>query len=92
MQRLQLSITNEIGLHARPASVFVSEANAFESDIRIRNLTTGSDEADAKSILSVLALGVEQGHEIEIIIKGTDEAEAASVLEELVSNGFAGRV
>jgi phosphotransferase system HPr (HPr) family protein len=88
MERLRLKVTNETGLHARPASVFVKGANAFESEIHIRNLTTESEMADAKSILNVLALGVEQGHEVEIVVEGPDAIKAVRVLEELVLSGL----
>jgi phosphotransferase system HPr (HPr) family protein len=89
MEHLRLQITNEVGLHARPAAVFVNAANSFTSAIQIRNVTMGSDWADAKSILSLLVLGVEQGHEVELTAEGADEAEAIAALGELIRSNFA---
>ncbi|MDR7402703.1 MAG: HPr family phosphocarrier protein [Armatimonadota bacterium] len=92
MKRLRLTVVNEVGLHARPAAVFVSEAARFASRIRVRNATTDSGWVDAKSILSVLTLGVEQNHEIEIAVEGPDEDQAAAALERLIASDFAGRL
>ncbi|MDR7510355.1 MAG: HPr family phosphocarrier protein [Armatimonadota bacterium] len=92
MKRLRLTVVNEVGLHARPAAVFVSEAGRFASRIQVRNATTDSGWVDAKSILSVLTLGVEQNHEIEIAVEGPDEDQAAAALERLVASDFAGRL
>jgi phosphotransferase system HPr (HPr) family protein len=46
---------------------------------------------DAKSILSVLMLGVERGHEIEVTAEGEDEAPAVQALRELIESDFAGK-
>jgi phosphotransferase system HPr (HPr) family protein len=89
MQKLQLTMRNEIGLHARPASIFVKRANDFQADIRICNLSTGSEAVNGKSILSVLSLGVEQGHEIILTAEGPDEIEAINALSETLQVGVA---
>lgn len=86
MERLQVKVTNEVGLHARPASVFVKTANQFESNTRVRNVTADNEWVNAKSILEVLTLGVEQNHEIELEIEGSDEAEAAEKLKHLIES------
>lgn len=90
MKRLRLRVANAVGLHARPAAIFVGEANRFTSQIRVRNATTNTSWVDAKSILSVLTLGVEQDHEIEITTDGPDEEQAAVELEHLISTDFGG--
>jgi len=92
MQELHLRVMNEVGLHARPAAVFVREAARFECEIRVRNATTKSDWVDAKSILGVLTLGVEKDHEIDMSFEGPHEAAAAAAIYELVRNDFAGQV
>jgi phosphotransferase system HPr (HPr) family protein len=92
VKHLRLTVVNEVGLHARPAAVFVAEASRFASQIRIRNATTHSGWVEAKSILSVLTLGVEQNHEIEITVDGPDEDQAAADLERLIASDFAGRL
>lgn len=92
MKHLRLPVTSEVGLHARPAAVFVNEAARFTSAIRVRSITGGTDWVDAKSVLSVLTLGVEQDHEIEIAVEGEDEDQAAEALEALIRSDFAGRL
>ena len=80
-------LSNKSGLHARLASVFVKKANTFEANIRLSDLTTGGQEADGKSILNVLSLGAEQGHENRIMIEGVDELAASQALERLIQAG-----
>ena len=90
MKQLTLILSNELGLHARPASVFVKKANTFEANIRLSDLTTGGQEADGKSILNVLSLGAEHGHKIQITIEGADELAASQALEQLIQAGLNG--
>ncbi len=63
-----------VGLHARPAALFVQQAAAFNSTIR---LSCGERTADGKSILGVLQLGASAGSTVEIRAEG-DDAEAAA--------------
>ena len=85
MQSFTATVRNRVGLHARPAAVFVKAASRFGSTITVRNATTGSKAVNGKSILLVLTLGVEQGHAITVTTSGTDEAEAASALQESIA-------
>ena len=87
MQVVREWVRNEVGLHARPASVFVQCAAKFRSRITIRNIKSG-ETVNAKSILRVLTLGVGQGDEIELIIDGEDEANAAVALRQLFVSDF----
>jgi phosphocarrier protein HPr len=84
MMITQVVFNNESGLHARPASDLVREASTYKSDILIRNVSLGSDWADAKSILSVLGLGVEDKHTIELKAEGPDEKAAIHSLKEMI--------
>lgn len=85
---IELDVRNPSGLHARPAAAFVKAAAGFRSDIRVANLTTGSPEVNARSILAVLGLGVSPGHRIRLRAEGEDEADAARVLAGLVEAGL----
>ena len=85
MNILRIMIHNPVGLHARPASLFVSEANRFQVPVNIRNVTTDSEWVNAKSILSVLALGVENNHEIELAADGADGLQALDALHRLLA-------
>ncbi|HBH13858.1 MAG TPA: HPr family phosphocarrier protein [Clostridiales bacterium] len=86
--KLNITVNHPAGLHARPASLFVQTANKFSSDIQVQNLTDNSNLANAKSILSVLTLGVCQDHEIEIIADGDDAEDALIALEALIEDNF----
>ena len=87
MIEVSIALQNDIGLHARPAALFVATASQFLSSIWVRK--AGSDAwVDAKSILSILMLGIESGQAIEIRVDGSDELEAVSALTELVEHNF----
>ncbi len=89
MPKVQVAVQHKVGLHARPASSFVKLATRFPCNISVRNITTNSDSvANAKSILSVLALGVQQGHIIGLEADGPDADEALTSLEKLVVANF----
>ena len=76
---LKVKITDPIGLHARPASQMVTIASKFDSDIKIK--TESGKEANLKSIMSVMALGVKSGETITITASGKDESQALQDLE-----------
>lgn len=91
MKETKVIVNNKVGLHARPASVFVQEASRHTSEIRVSCQdpeTKEIREANAKSILGVLTLGVFQGIEITIRAEGADEVPAVEALETLVKNNF----
>lgn len=85
MAEITLTIAHEVGLHARPASLFVQKAKHFSSDIRVK---FGESVANAKSIMSILTLGVNQGAVITIYAQGEDEDQALASLVELVEGNF----
>lgn len=83
-----LMIRHEQGLHARPASMFVSTANKFQATITVQNLTTGGPPGNAKSILRILGMGVKCGHTVKIVAEGPDSVQAIASLSELVESNF----
>ncbi|SCZ02022.1 HPr family phosphocarrier protein [Alkaliphilus peptidifermentans] len=85
MKSIKTKINNNIGLHARPASLLVKEANTFQSDVNIIN---GSKKANGKSIIGILALQAKYGDEIIIDVEGIDEEACIAKLVELVEAGF----
>lgn len=85
--RQTTTVTHGKGLHARPASVFVQTASEFQADVEVAK--AGVEEfANAKSSISVLSLGVEQGEEIVLRANGADADEAVKSLVELVEDNF----
>ena len=85
MKTVELTVTNPTGLHARPAKVFVQLAKQYQCDIWVSH---GEKKAKAKSMLSVLTLGVVTGGKIRIETDGEDEDAAIQALEEAVRSGL----
>ena len=81
-----VTILNQVGLHARPATFLIQKANEFKSTIWIEK---DERRVNAKSLLGVLSLGVAKDAEINIIAEGSDEAEAVETLCELIASDFA---
>lgn len=82
-----LQVTNDLGLHLRAAGVLARVATQFQSNL---TLERGTHRANAKSIMSVLALAAATGTELELVAEGADEEEAADAIEALFRNGFNG--
>lgn len=78
MVTFQYTVTDELGLHARPAGILVKEAKNYASKIEI---ICGSKSADATRLLAVMGMGVKCGAHITVNVEGSDEAEAAKKLE-----------
>lgn len=85
MPEVKIVVNHKVGLHARPAAVFVKAANKFTSDIQV---TKEDRTINAKSILSVLTLGVNQGTEITINAEGEDAGAALQELVALIEDNF----
>ena len=85
MVEKQFLINNKVGLHARPASMFVQKASQFKCAIRI---SLGPHEVNSKSILGILSLGASQGTTITICAEGVDAIEAISELSALFDSNF----
>ncbi len=85
MPEIILTIRHKVGLHARPAASFVQTAKQFKCDIKVAH---DQREANAKSILGVLALGANQGALITVWAEGEDAEPALAALEALVESNF----
>ncbi len=81
----EVTITNTIGLHARPATFFIQKANSFKSSIWVEK---EDRKVNAKSLLGVLSLCIAQGMTITLLADGSDDDEALAGLAELVNTGF----
>ncbi|MEN8240525.1 MAG: HPr family phosphocarrier protein [Chloroflexota bacterium] len=80
----KVTITNETGLHARPASEFVKTAKQFKSEISVSLV---DKKVNAKSLIHLLTLGADQGATIEIHADGTDEEAAIEALIKSLNSG-----
>ena len=83
----EVTITNSIGLHARPATFFIQKANAYKSSVWVEK---DDRRVNAKSLLGVLSLGIAQGMTVLLIADGQDEEDALNGLSDLINTGFAG--
>jgi len=81
----EVTVNNQVGLHARPATFFIQKANEFKSSIWIEK---EERRINAKSLLGVLSLGVVKGSTINIVADGVDEEEAVTTLVTLISSDF----
>ena len=81
----QVVITNQVGLHARPATFFIQKANEFKCSIWIE---FEERRVNAKSLLGVLSLGIVKGTEITLIADGSDEEAAVEALSGLIASDF----
>lgn len=85
MKSVEFIIENKVGLHARPATLFVKAAQAHQADIKV---SYDGKTVNAKSLLSLLTLGAAQGAVITVTAEGSDEAEAMNALTALVDSNF----
>jgi len=81
----EVTINNQVGLHARPATFFIQKANEFKSSIWIEK---DDRKVNAKSLLGVLSLGIVKGTSVNLVADGSDEKDALSTLEALIASDF----
>lgn len=78
-------IKNKLGLHARPAALFVQTSNKFKSHVTV---TKNGEEVNGKSIMGLMMLAAEQGSKIIVKVEGEDAKELLARLEELIIKKF----
>lgn len=81
----EVVISNQVGLHARPATFFIQKANEYKASIWVEK---DDRRVNAKSLLGVLSLGIVKGTPITIIADGADEEEAVAALGALIASDF----
>ena len=82
----EVVVSNQHGLHARPAALFVQTANKYDSAVRLQK---DNDVVDGKSIIAVLSLGVHTGMGVKLIVEGSDAQEAFEELKEFLEKNDA---
>ena len=83
MYTKEVTVNNEVGLHARPATYFIQKANEFKSRSWVEK---EERRVNAKSLLGVLSLGIVKGTTITLIADGSDENAAVDALSELIEH------
>jgi phosphocarrier protein len=85
MQKVTVTISNKLGLHARASAKLTRLAGSFTSDV---HMTRNGRRINAKSIMGVMMLAAGQGSEVEIEAAGADEAQALTALTALIAQRF----
>lgn len=78
-------INNKLGLHARPAALFVKVSNRFESDIWVEK---DDEQVNGKSIMGLMMLAAGHGSRVVVTAEGVDAEQALEGLEALFNSGF----
>jgi phosphocarrier protein len=78
-------VRNKLGLHARPAALFVQMASRFRAEIRV---SKGDTEVNGKSVMGLMMLAAEKGSKVRVVADGPDEAQAVKELGHLFRTRF----
>lgn len=85
MRLFNYVVQDQVGIHARPASLLVKEAGKYQSDI---TLICGDRSSSAKKLMAVMSLGVKQGMEVTVKLEGSDEELASKELEKFFTENL----
>ncbi|NWK57411.1 HPr family phosphocarrier protein [Verrucomicrobiaceae bacterium N1E253] len=85
MPTAEFTVTNKLGIHARPAAQFVKTASQFTCDIQVEK---DDEQADGKSIMGLMMLAAGHGSILIITTDGDDADDALEALGNLISNNF----
>ena len=78
MKTFEYTITDEVGIHARPAGILAKKMKEFQSVVTI---TKDGKSAEAKKLMAVMGLGVKQGQTVTVTVEGADEETAVVEME-----------
>ena len=81
----EIIVANKLGLHARPAAMFVRVANRFSSDILVEK---DGEEINGKSIMGLMLLAAGCGSRLKVTASGSDAADMVKAIEELIARKF----
>jgi phosphocarrier protein HPr len=81
----ELTVTNQLGIHARPASMFVKAASRYHSDVFVEK---DGETVNGKSIMGMMMLAAGPGSKIRVRAEGNDAAQAITELESLLHRKF----
>ncbi len=78
MVSFKYTITDEVGIHARPAGILVKEAKKYPATITLK---TAKGSADARKLMAIMALGVKQNDEVTVEVEGENEEQVAKEIQ-----------
>src|ERR1700723_714976 len=84
-QTKEMTVVNKLGIHARPAALFVKTANRFACDIFVEK---DGEKVNGKSIMGLMMLAAGPGSKVTLHVKGEDATSAIAELEALVKRKF----
>ena len=85
MPTQEFTITNKLGIHARPAAQFVKTSNKFDADITVEK---DGEEIDGKSIMGLMMLEAGYGSVLSITTEGNDADASLQAIGELIARNF----
>ena len=85
MKSFEYTITDPVGIHARPAALLVKEAKSYDAVITI---TKNGKSAEATKLMALMSLGVKQGDTVTVSVEGGDEDANAAKLEDFFKNNL----
>ena len=85
MKTFQYVITDEVGMHARPAGMLVKAAKQYQSKILIE---VNGKSAEAGKLMALMALGAKKGQEMKVTVEGADEEAAAAAIEQFLKENL----
>lgn len=86
MKSFEYVITDEVGIHARPAGVLAKEVKKYASKIVITN--EAGKAAEARKLMAVMGLGVKCGQKVVVTIEGEDEETVAPIIQKFFEDNF----
>lgn len=87
MKQFTYTITDPVGIHARPAGLLAKAAKALDSTVTISK-ADGSKSAAATKLMAVMGLGVKTGETITFTIEGGDEEASAAAMEQFCKDNM----
>lgn len=85
MKSFSYTITDEVGIHARPAGLLVKEAKKYESKIVIK---MGEKKAEATKLMALMGMGVKKDDTVTVEVDGADEDTAVNEIKAFFENNF----
>jgi phosphocarrier protein len=85
MKEIKFTVTDPLGIHARPAGILDKEAKKFSSKITVWR---GDKSCDMRKLLALMGLAVKQNDEITVQVEGDDEAACAEAIEKFLKENF----
>ena len=81
----EMVVTNKLGIHARPAAMFVKTANRFDCDVMVEK---DGEKVNGKSIMGLMMLAAGPGSRLTVYAEGSDASQAIRELEKLLKRKF----